>query len=52
MRSTTTQLAKNNKKLLSLLSDLLEWEQETGGWEAPIWNKARRLLAKMRECKP
>lgn len=30
------------------LADLLEWEQHTGGWEAPCWDRARRLVAQNR----
>ena len=31
--------------LLEALADLLEWGEQTGGWEAPCWNKARAAIA-------
>jgi hypothetical protein len=30
------------------LSDLLEWAEQTGGWEAPCWTRARALLNEIR----
>ena len=32
--------------LYEALRDLIAWEQEQGGWEAPAWDRARAALAK------
>lgn len=32
--------------LRDVLTRLLEWEQAMGGWEAPVWDEARRVLKK------
>lgn len=29
---------------VQLLGDLVEWEQQMGGWEAPVWDRARRYV--------
>ena len=29
--------------MLEALRDLLEWAEDTGGWEAPAWQRARKL---------
>ncbi len=32
-----------------VLADLLEWEAIMGGWDAPVWRRARRLMNKIRD---
>lgn len=32
--------------LYAVVRDLLAWEQEQGGWEAPVWKRARAALGK------
>jgi hypothetical protein len=32
-----------SSEIKDTLSELLEWSHATGGWEAPVWNKVRRL---------
>jgi hypothetical protein len=33
--------------MLDLIGRLLEWEEFTGGWEAPCWKEARDLFVKL-----
>ena len=30
--------------LCEVVASLLEWSEQMGGWDAPCWNRARRLL--------
>lgn len=32
-------------ELLSIAQRLLQWEQDTGGWEAPVWHELRKIVA-------
>jgi hypothetical protein len=40
--------ATERKELLAVLGDLLDWEEDMGGWRAigragaPVWSRARR----------
>jgi hypothetical protein len=33
------------QELHAVLVKLLEWEEFTGGWDAPVWKEARKLVA-------
>ena len=33
--------------LHDIMSRLLDWEALMGGWEAPVWDEARRLLVQL-----
>lgn len=35
------------RPLLAVVKDLLKWADITGGWEAPCWNRAKELVARM-----
>ena len=32
-------------RALAVLAELVEWDRRLGGWEARVWDRARRLLA-------
>ena len=32
------------EKLLKVIKDLLEWEQNMGGWESACWDRAREIV--------
>jgi hypothetical protein len=34
--------------LQDIVSRLLDWEAMMGGWDAPVWDQARRVLAAVR----
>lgn len=36
--------------LLQLVRDLVTWAEHTGGWEAPVWDRARRLVDNSKEA--
>ncbi len=38
--------------LRHVITQLLEWESAMGGWEAPVWEQARRVLAWSRGDNP
>ena len=40
---------KSSEDPLQLLRDLLTWEEERGGWEAPVWDRVRKFLGKGEE---
>lgn len=31
-----------------IIADLLEWAEQTGGWEAPVWQRAHKHIYAMR----
>lgn len=35
--------------MFNALVDLIEWEAHMGGWDAPAWKRAKRLLNKIRK---
>ena len=41
------ELEQRCAALHDLVSRLLDWEALMGGWEAPVWEDARRLLAQL-----
>lgn len=36
-------------QLRSVLAELVEWSEHTGGWGAPCWRDAHALLARLRD---
>jgi hypothetical protein len=34
------------QELQAVLIELLNWEENMGGWDAPVWNRARKLIAR------
>lgn len=39
-------LAEQLNQALDALAALMEWEAHMGGWDAPVWGRARDILAK------
>jgi hypothetical protein len=39
-------LVQQRRALHELLTQLLNWAAAMGGWDAPVWQRARRLLAR------
>ncbi len=37
-------LEQRHTTLRDILTRFLQWEQAMGGWEAPVWDEARRAL--------
>lgn len=35
-------------EVVEALKGLIEWASEMGGWEAPVWDRARAALAKLK----
>ena len=33
------------EELEQIIKDLLEWESNAGGWDAPVWRRARDAVA-------
>lgn len=31
--------------LAQVISDLLDWADHTGGWDAPVWERAQRCVS-------
>jgi hypothetical protein len=46
------QLICKAPALLRVLKSLMEWSSFTGGWNAPCWQEAQDLLAKLQASSP
>jgi hypothetical protein len=48
-KHTADGLVEAHNEMRDVLAALLEWETQTGGWDAPCWRRAHRLMARLRK---